>query len=68
MSEIVTERSGSILRIEPIEISIALDVHSVRRLALNEEFEPVMNQSESQLGPLGVYLILVRGLRRECGD
>ena len=39
-----------VLRIEPIEIRVAIDVHAVRRFALHVQFEPVVHLAEGQLG------------------
>src|SRR6266851_4099408 len=57
-----------VLGVYPIKIVVAVDVHSVRRLALDEQLQPVANLSVLQLRPFAGYLIRVLRLRRERHD
>ena len=52
----------------PIKIVITLEVHSVRRLALNEQFQPVTNLPVLKLRPFARHLIRVLRLRCERHD
>ncbi len=52
----------------PVKIKVAVDVHPIGRLALNEQFQPVMNLAELQARPFAVGLILVLPKRAESDD
>src|SRR5580700_4382294 len=53
--------------IDPVKIVVALDVHSIRRLALDEQLQAVTDLAELQLGSFAGDLEDVLGLRGE-GD
>src|SRR5262249_22112830 len=48
-----------VLRINPVEVVITLDIHSIRGFSLYEQFQPVTNLPVLQLRPFRVHLIHV---------
>ena len=58
----------SILRVEPIEIGVAIDVHSIRGFALDVELEAVMHLAKGELGTFGIHLVLIHSQRSESRD
>src|SRR6266851_6834531 len=57
-----------VLGVDPVEIVVAVDVHAVRRLALDEQLQPVTNLPELQLRPFAGHVKGVLPLRRERHD
>ena len=55
----------SFLRVHPVKVVIALDVHSIRRFSLNKKLQPVANLPELQLRPLRIHLKYVLRQRAE---
>ena len=60
--------TGRIFRVHPVEIVVALDIHSIRCLALDEKFQPVMDLPALQLRPLCIHQVRILRERRKRHD
>ncbi len=55
-------------RISPVKIVVTIDVHSIRRFSLNEQFQPVMDLAKLQACAFAGDLILIVSRRAERHD